>query len=69
MLAVTEGYNSMVELLVEAGADLDAADNDGDTAVHIALLKAASAQIRGNTEPLSAVRDHNFLLNTLKYPL
>ena len=55
MLAVTEGDNSMVELLVEAGADLDAVDQDGDTDVHFAVVKAASNETEGDSEPSSMV--------------
>uniref|UniRef100_A0A0A9W5W5 RING-type E3 ubiquitin transferase n=2 Tax=Lygus hesperus TaxID=30085 RepID=A0A0A9W5W5_LYGHE len=40
MLAVSQGHAGVVELLVENGASLEVADEDGDTALHMALLKA-----------------------------
>ena len=38
-LAATEGYSAMVELLLDHGADVNAEDVDGDTALHISLAK------------------------------
>ncbi|XP_041129336.1 E3 ubiquitin-protein ligase MIB2-like isoform X3 [Polyodon spathula] len=38
-LAVTQGHAEMVQLLVTEGADVNVEDEDGDTAVHIALSR------------------------------
>lgn len=36
-LAVTQGHMEMVQLLVSEGCDVNAEDEDGDTAMHIVL--------------------------------
>ncbi|XP_072305575.1 E3 ubiquitin-protein ligase MIB2 isoform X2 [Eucyclogobius newberryi] len=38
-LAVTQGHTELVELLVSEGADVNMEDEDGDTAMHTALLR------------------------------
>ena len=38
-LAADQGYSTMVEILLDHGADANAVDNDGDTALHTALAK------------------------------
>lgn len=38
-VATNEGYSVMVEILLDHGADVNAVDKDGDTALHIALAK------------------------------
>ncbi|CAL4158048.1 unnamed protein product [Meganyctiphanes norvegica] len=43
LLAVSQGHCGLVELLVDHGADVAATDEDGDTALHLALLKTANA--------------------------
>ncbi|KAF6215434.1 hypothetical protein GE061_010187 [Apolygus lucorum] len=45
MLAVSQGHAGVVELLVENGASLEVADEDGDTALHMALLKANTISV------------------------
>uniref|UniRef100_A0A8C6KYM4 E3 ubiquitin-protein ligase MIB2 n=1 Tax=Nothobranchius furzeri TaxID=105023 RepID=A0A8C6KYM4_NOTFU len=37
-LAVTQGHTDLVQLLVDEGADVNMEDEDGDTAMHVALL-------------------------------
>uniref|UniRef100_A0A672HXY2 E3 ubiquitin-protein ligase MIB2 n=1 Tax=Salarias fasciatus TaxID=181472 RepID=A0A672HXY2_SALFA len=37
-LAVTQGHTDLVQLLVAEGADVNMEDEDGDTAMHVALL-------------------------------
>nr|XP_027212420.1 E3 ubiquitin-protein ligase MIB2-like isoform X1 [Penaeus vannamei] len=39
LLAVSQGHCGVVELLVDSNADVRACDEDGDTALHLALLK------------------------------
>ncbi len=48
LLAVSQGHAPLVELLVEAGADVTAADEDGDTGIHVATLKLHSLQGEAN---------------------
>uniref|UniRef100_A0A8C9WZ97 E3 ubiquitin-protein ligase MIB2 n=1 Tax=Sander lucioperca TaxID=283035 RepID=A0A8C9WZ97_SANLU len=38
-LAVTQGHIDLVQLLVSEGADVNMEDEDGDTAMHVALLR------------------------------
>lgn len=48
-LAVSEAYTSMIELLIEHGADVNAADEDGDTPLHLTIIHQAvgSSGLRG----------------------
>ena len=39
MLAVHEGYLKMVKILEQHGADINAADEDGDTPLHVSLMR------------------------------
>uniref|UniRef100_A0A8D0CN52 E3 ubiquitin-protein ligase MIB2 n=1 Tax=Sander lucioperca TaxID=283035 RepID=A0A8D0CN52_SANLU len=41
-LAVTQGHIDLVQLLVSEGADVNMEDEDGDTAMHVALLQESS---------------------------
>lgn len=42
MLAVSQGHSAVVELLVSSGANLALTDEDGDTCLHMALLKKST---------------------------
>ncbi|XP_049843761.1 E3 ubiquitin-protein ligase MIB2 [Schistocerca gregaria] len=42
LLAVSQGHCSVVELVVSTGGDVNAEDEDGDTGLHLALMKRAS---------------------------
>ncbi|KAK3857055.1 hypothetical protein Pcinc_025124 [Petrolisthes cinctipes] len=42
LLAVSQGHCGVAELLVESGADIHVCDEDGETALHLALLKTSS---------------------------
>ncbi|XP_061691868.1 E3 ubiquitin-protein ligase MIB2 isoform X1 [Syngnathoides biaculeatus] len=44
-LAVTQGHTDLVQLLVVEGADLNMEDEDGDTAMHVALLRPQLANL------------------------
>uniref|UniRef100_A0A8C5ER53 E3 ubiquitin-protein ligase MIB2 n=1 Tax=Gouania willdenowi TaxID=441366 RepID=A0A8C5ER53_GOUWI len=43
-LAVTQGHTDLVQLLVTEGADVNMEDEDGDTAMHVALLRPHSTE-------------------------
>uniref|UniRef100_A0A8C2ZXG6 RING-type E3 ubiquitin transferase n=1 Tax=Cyclopterus lumpus TaxID=8103 RepID=A0A8C2ZXG6_CYCLU len=43
-LAVTQGHTDLVQLLVSEGADVNMEDEDGDTAMHVALLRPHSTE-------------------------
>uniref|UniRef100_A0A8C8H424 E3 ubiquitin-protein ligase MIB2 n=1 Tax=Oncorhynchus tshawytscha TaxID=74940 RepID=A0A8C8H424_ONCTS len=58
-LAVTQGHGDLVQLLVVEGADVNVEDEDGDTAMHVALSleggpgsssSSLSSGLMGNTE-------------------
>uniref|UniRef100_A0A6Q2XI74 E3 ubiquitin-protein ligase MIB2 n=1 Tax=Esox lucius TaxID=8010 RepID=A0A6Q2XI74_ESOLU len=59
-LVVTQGHGDLVQLLVAEGADVNMEDEDGDTAMHVALsrlhvgqsllLKLSSSGLMGNME-------------------
>ncbi|KAI9531138.1 E3 ubiquitin-protein ligase mib2 [Dissostichus eleginoides] len=44
-LAVTQGHTDLVQLLVSEGADVNMEDEDGDTAMHVALLRPQLASV------------------------
>uniref|UniRef100_A0A665X5U0 E3 ubiquitin-protein ligase MIB2 n=1 Tax=Echeneis naucrates TaxID=173247 RepID=A0A665X5U0_ECHNA len=44
-LAVTQGHTNLVQLLVAEGADVNMEDEDGDTAMHVALLRPQLANV------------------------
>uniref|UniRef100_A0A8C2ZYR9 E3 ubiquitin-protein ligase MIB2 n=1 Tax=Cyclopterus lumpus TaxID=8103 RepID=A0A8C2ZYR9_CYCLU len=44
-LAVTQGHTDLVQLLVSEGADVNMEDEDGDTAMHVALLRPQLANV------------------------
>lgn len=47
-LAVTQGHTELVQLLVDEGADVNMEDEDGDTAMHVALLRPQLANVMLN---------------------
>ncbi|XP_069040058.1 E3 ubiquitin-protein ligase MIB2 isoform X2 [Lepisosteus oculatus] len=69
-LAVTQGHAEMVQLLVTEGADVNAEDEDGDTAMHIALsrqqLAATVAASEGEGSSLYARLHGSGLLGNLE---
>ncbi|XP_054655339.1 E3 ubiquitin-protein ligase MIB2 isoform X1 [Dunckerocampus dactyliophorus] len=44
-LAVTQGHTNLVQRLVAEGADVNMEDEDGDTAMHVALLRPQLANV------------------------
>lgn len=44
-LAVTQGHTELVQLLVAEGADVNMEDEDGDTVMHVALLRPQLANV------------------------
>ncbi|XP_048872531.1 E3 ubiquitin-protein ligase MIB2 isoform X3 [Brienomyrus brachyistius] len=49
-LAVTQGHGDVVQLLVAEGADVNVEDEDGDTAMHVALSRQQLATAAASTE-------------------
>nr|XP_028596720.1 E3 ubiquitin-protein ligase MIB2 isoform X2 [Podarcis muralis] len=68
-LAVTQGHMEMVQLLVSEGCDVNAEDEDGDTAMHIVLEREhlmsimAKEQEEGEESLLSKLQASGFLGN------
>lgn len=42
---MTQGHTELVQLLVAEGADVNMEDEDGDTAMHVALLRPQLANV------------------------
>lgn len=42
---MTQGHTELVQLLVAEGADVNMEDEDGDTAMHVALLRQQLANV------------------------
>lgn len=55
LLAVSQGHTSIVELLVSSGADLRVEDEDGDTTLHLALMRQSVTSEQENTPMLDSV--------------
>uniref|UniRef100_A0A7N8X3B7 E3 ubiquitin-protein ligase MIB2 n=1 Tax=Mastacembelus armatus TaxID=205130 RepID=A0A7N8X3B7_9TELE len=53
-LAVMQGHTDLVQLLVAEGADVNMEDEDGDTAMHVALLRPQLANVIFSIYILSA---------------
>ena len=56
IVAVHQGYTRIVEKLVGYGADLNVSDADGDTALHLALVRETIASITVDTPEMDKVR-------------
>jgi len=56
IISVHQGYTRVVEKLVGFGADLNIADADGDTALHLAMVRETIATITSDTPETSRVR-------------
>ena len=43
LLAVSQGHTTLIELLVTKNADVNVVDEDGDTCLHLALMRQTVA--------------------------
>ncbi|KAJ8320485.1 hypothetical protein KUTeg_002072 [Tegillarca granosa] len=55
LLAVSQGHTSIIELLVTRGADVNVEDEDGDTCLHLALMRQSVSTEREDTPMLDAM--------------
>lgn len=53
LLAVSQGHCSLVELLVTMGADINAEDEDGDTGLHLSLMRYSQGTAAERNEHFS----------------
>ena len=56
LLAVSQGHTSILELLVAKGADVNVEDEDGDTCLHLALMRHNLPSEREDSPMLDSVR-------------
>ncbi|XP_013397887.1 E3 ubiquitin-protein ligase MIB2 isoform X2 [Lingula anatina] len=56
LLAVSQGHTALLELLVSKGADVNVQDEDGDTCLHLALMRQNVATELDNSPILAAIR-------------
>ncbi|XP_021361019.1 E3 ubiquitin-protein ligase MIB2-like isoform X2 [Mizuhopecten yessoensis] len=56
LLAVSQGHTSIIELLVVCGSDVNVMDEDGDTCLHLALMRQTVATEKENSPMLDAIR-------------
>ena len=55
LLAVSQGHTSILELLVAKGADVNVEDEDGDTCLHLALMRHNVSTEREDSPMLDSV--------------
>ncbi|XP_023209720.1 E3 ubiquitin-protein ligase MIB2-like [Centruroides sculpturatus] len=58
LLAVSQGHCSLIELLVRFGANINAEDEDGDTGMHLALMKQKSEVDIKEAQTISGIVEH-----------
>ncbi|XP_059145038.1 E3 ubiquitin-protein ligase MIB2-like [Physella acuta] len=58
LLAVSQGHMSIIELLVTKGADTNVSDEDGDTCLHLALMRQTVATEKDSSPALTSIRSH-----------
>lgn len=56
LLAVSQGHAGLMELLVSKGADVNVEDEDGDTCLHLALMRQTVSTEREDSPILTAIR-------------
>ncbi|KAL8597671.1 hypothetical protein ACOMHN_012638 [Nucella lapillus] len=57
LLAVSQGHSSLIELLVCSSADINVHDEDGDTCLHLALMRQTVATEKDSSPMLDSIRD------------
>ncbi|XP_076451945.1 E3 ubiquitin-protein ligase MIB2-like isoform X2 [Babylonia areolata] len=55
LLAVSQGHSSLIELLVNNSADINVYDEDGDTCLHLALMRQTVATEKDSSPMLDSV--------------
>jgi len=58
ILAVSQGHTAIVELLVECGCEVDARDEEGDTALHLALVRQSVSTDGSTSDTMNRIRTH-----------
>ncbi|XP_041378188.1 E3 ubiquitin-protein ligase MIB2-like [Gigantopelta aegis] len=56
LLAVSQGHTALIELMVSQGANVNVADEDGDTCLHLALMRQSVATEKDTSPMLDAIR-------------
>ncbi|KAK0061423.1 E3 ubiquitin-protein ligase MIB2 [Biomphalaria pfeifferi] len=56
LLAVSQGHTAIIDLLVTRGANINVSDEDGDTCLHLALMRQTVATDKENSAVLTAIR-------------
>ena len=55
LLAVSQGHSTLIELLVWSKADINVHDEDGDTCLHLALMRQTVATEKDTSPMLESV--------------
>ena len=55
LLAVSQGHTGLIELLVSKGADVNVEDEDGDTCLHLGLMRQSVSTEREDSPMLESV--------------
>ncbi|KAL5266150.1 hypothetical protein ACHWQZ_G006711 [Mnemiopsis leidyi] len=58
ILAVSQGHTAIVELLVEYDCEVDARDEEGDTALHLALVRQSVSTDSSASDTMTRIRTH-----------
>lgn len=58
LLAVSQGHTSIIELLITKEANVNVTDEDGDTCLHLALMRQTVATEKDSSPMLDSVSDH-----------
>lgn len=61
LLAVSQGHTALIELLVQFKADVNVHDEDGDTCLHLALMRQSVATEKDSSPMLESVSVSSFL--------
>ncbi|CAH1773486.1 unnamed protein product [Owenia fusiformis] len=63
LLAVSQGHTALIEQLVSKGADVNVQDEDGDTCLHLALMRQTVASESNNLPFLTSIRNELGMTN------